>query len=49
MKYKIVRKKTFEKEVNFEERLNNMAREGWRAVSITGQGTVVIVLMERDR
>lgn len=47
--YKIVKKGVFEKEIRFEERLNSMSLEGWKAKSIAMQGGQLIVLMEKSR
>ena len=47
--YKIIRKGVFEKERTFEERLNSMALEGWKAKSISMQGGQLVVLMEKNR
>lgn len=47
--YKMIRKGVFEKESTFEERLNSMALEGWRAISITKDSGIVVVLMEKSR
>ncbi|MCB0802113.1 MAG: hypothetical protein HND54_08695 [Bacteroidetes bacterium] len=47
--YKIIKKGVFEKESSFEERMNSMAREGWRALSVAVQGGVMVVLMEKNR
>ncbi|MBL4707660.1 MAG: hypothetical protein JKY48_04380 [Flavobacteriales bacterium] len=48
-KYKIIRKGAFEREAKFEDRLNSMALEGWKALSIAVHGGVVVVLMEKIR
>ena len=48
-RYKVVRKKAFEKHARFEERINSLALEGWKAISITSEGTSMIVLMEKSK
>lgn len=49
MNYKIVKKGVFEREAKFEERLNSLYLEGWRAVNIAFQGASMVVLMEKGR
>ncbi len=47
-RYKILKKGLFESTTNFEERLNGMCLEGWKAVSISSpQGNQIIVLLEK--
>tara|TARA_R110002111_G_scaffold86140_2_gene135001 strand:+ start:459 stop:611 length:153 start_codon:yes stop_codon:yes gene_type:complete len=48
-KYKIIRKGVFEKESSFEERLNSMALEGWKATSVAMHSGQLVVLMEKSR
>ncbi len=48
-KYKVLRKGVFERESNFEERMNSTALEGWKAISIAVHGGAVVVLMERNK
>lgn len=48
-RYKIVKKGVFEKESRFEERINSIALEGWKALSISAQGGILVVLMEKVR
>lgn len=47
--YKLIRKGVFEKETSFEERMNSMSREGWKAISVAVHGGSVVVLMEKRR
>lgn len=47
--YKIVKKGVFESHLKFEERINAMALEGWKALSISHQGAQLVVLMEKNR
>jgi hypothetical protein len=48
-RYKIVSKGVFERTSKFEERLNQMAAEGWRVVSSSTESGVIYVIMERER
>ena len=49
-RYKIIKKGVFEKESSFEDRLNSIALEGWKAISISENGGGrIIVLMEKVR
>jgi len=47
--YKIARKGIFESIAAFEDRINALYTEGWRATSITSDNSRMIVLMERQR
>jgi hypothetical protein len=47
--YKVLRKGVFERESNFEEKMNSMALEGWKAISIAVHGGITVVLMEKTR
>jgi hypothetical protein len=47
--YRIITKGMFEKKKTFEEKLNSMALEGWRAVSLSSENGLVSVLMEKSR
>ena len=47
--YKLLKKGVFEKEKRFEERLNSMELEGWKAISIVIHGGHYEVLMEKSR
>ncbi|MFT4757556.1 MAG: hypothetical protein ACI91R_002211 [Vicingaceae bacterium] len=49
IQYKLLTKGMFEKRKTFEERLNSMALEGWRAVSMASESSLVSVLMEKSR
>ena len=47
--YKIEKKGLFESVSKFEKKLNQMALEGWKAVSMAnGEGTI-LVLLEKER
>ncbi len=48
-KYKIAKKGVFESQMKFEERINSLALEGWKALSISHQGAQMVVLMEKTR
>ena len=47
--YKLLRKGVFERSKRFEERLDSLGLEGWRAISITKDGGLIVVLMEKSR
>ena len=47
--YKIVKRKVFESEEKFEARLNEFSSLGWKAISITLNGGLLTVLMEKER
>lgn len=48
--YKIIKKNVWKKDDEFENLLNQFAREGWRVNSIThANGTFVKALLERDK
>ncbi len=48
--YKILKVGIFKKDVNLEEELNQLAREGWRVSSAThDHGRFVKILLERDK
>ena len=47
--YKLIKKGIFERESSFEERLNSLALEGWRAISITKDSGILVVLMQKSR
>ena len=48
--YKIVKKGLFESIEKFENRLNELAAEGWVAVSISSEhNNSVVVLMKKER
>tara|TARA_R110002072_G_scaffold147858_6_gene295211 strand:- start:517 stop:666 length:150 start_codon:yes stop_codon:yes gene_type:complete len=46
-KYKIIKKGVFESQTKFEEGINQLAFQGWKAISISHQGTQIVVLMEK--
>jgi hypothetical protein len=46
-KYQILKKGFFESHDKFENRINQLAFEGWKASSISHQGTQMVVLMEK--
>lgn len=48
-KYRIVKKGVFESQIKYDERINSLALEGWRAISISHQGAQMVVLMEKTR
>jgi len=47
--YKIVKKGVFESHMKFEERINSLTLEGWKALSISHQGAQMVILMEKNR
>ena len=47
--YKTLRKKAFESETKFENRLNEMAMQGWKAINIAIYGMHQVVLMEKEK
>jgi len=47
--YKLIKKGIFERESSFDERLNSLALEGWRAISITKDSGILVVLMQKSR
>lgn len=48
-RYKLVKKGLFEKESSFEERLNALSYEGWKAISLSVNGGILVVLMEKTK
>lgn len=46
-KYKIINQGAFERGSKFEERINTLAYEGWKAISISAKGMRSVVLLER--
>jgi len=46
-KYKIVKKGVFQSLASFQDQLNGLAVEGWKAVSISNYGNTMHVLLER--
>ena len=47
--HKIVKKKLFESESKFENRLNEYSSMGWKSVSMTIYSGVLTVLMEKEK
>jgi hypothetical protein len=47
--YKIIRKGVFESKSKFEERLNALVLEGWKAISIASDQGTLSVLLEKNR
>lgn len=49
--YRIIKKGFWKKDIDFEEILNQLAREGWRVVSAlsNGHGDFSKVILERDK
>ena len=47
--YKIVKKGVFESHLKFEEKINSMSLEGWRALSVSHQGAQMVILMEKNK
>ena len=45
--YKILKKGVFESQSKFEEKVNSLALKGWRAISLSHQGSQMVVLMEK--
>jgi hypothetical protein len=48
-KYSIVKKGVFESHTKFEEKINSLALQGWKALSISHQGAQMVVLMEKAK
>ena len=46
--YKIIKKGVFESHKKFEEKLNGLTLQGWRAISLSHQGAQMVVLMEKQ-
>lgn len=46
-KYQLLKKGVFESQDKFENRINQLAFEGWKAVSISHYGGQMVVLMEK--
>ena len=47
--YKIIKKGVFESHKKFEEKLNGLTLQGWRAISLSHQGAQMVVLMEKQQ
>lgn len=47
-RFRILQKGTFESLARFEERLNRECELGWKAISVSGHGTLLAVLLERE-
>jgi len=49
--YKIIKKSVWSKDTAFEETLNQLAREGWRVISVSygGTGNILKAVLERDK
>lgn len=49
--YKIIKKGIWKKDIDFEEILNQFAREGWEVKSAVGDGhgNIAKVLLEKDK
>ncbi|MEQ8908800.1 MAG: hypothetical protein RIC95_06385 [Vicingaceae bacterium] len=48
-RYRIITKGVFESKSKFEERINSLAIEGWRALSISQNSGQIVVLMEKPK
>ncbi len=48
-RYKIIKKGIFESLSKFDERINSLSLEGWRAISIASDQGTMTVLMEREK
>lgn len=48
-RYKIVKKGVFESIAKFEERINSLSLEGWKAISIAADQGAMAVLLEKIR
>lgn len=46
--YKILKKGVFESQSKFEEKINSLALQGWKAISLSHQGAQMVVLMEKN-
>lgn len=46
-KYQLLKKGVFESQDKFENRINQLAFEGWKAISISHYGGHMVVLMEK--
>ena len=48
--YKIIKKGTWKKDTDFEDVINQHAREGWRVISIIhSSGVISKAVLERDK
>ena len=47
--YKLVKKGVFENHSKFEKRLDSLALEGWKAISIATDHSTLTVLMEKEK
>jgi len=48
-RYKIIKKGVFESTTKFEEKINSLTLEGWKAISIASDQGSIVVLMEKIR
>jgi len=48
-KYKIIKKGVFQSVSSFEEKVNTLSADGWKAISLTSDNSHMYVLMERER
>ena len=48
-RHKIIRKGVFQSANSFEEKVNAMAADGWKAVNLSSNNSCMYVLMKRDR
>jgi len=46
-KYQLLSKGIFESQAKFEKRINQLAFEGWKAISISHYSGQMVVLMEK--
>lgn len=49
MRYRFLKRKSFESLEKFEGRLNEETTSGWRVVSITHDGYTLVALLERTQ
>ncbi len=48
-KYRLIHRKPFESLPKYEARLNEECARDWRIINITGQGSMLTALLEREQ
>lgn len=48
-RYKIIKKGVFQSVSSFQEKVNTLSADGWKAISLTSDNSHMYVLMERER